>query len=178
MGGSASADDRAAIDAEVAAAAAYARIADLASTGLDKAIANHPAFVLRDSVRAHGAHATALLAELQGSYSASRRDLDAALAALRGGDGPAARAARQALAEAESRRTTIEAEALTAVTAELSARATELIAGLQRSAEAAQFGVASAAFFRAIDATRAVGDAGSAGNRVGASRNASPERRR
>jgi hypothetical protein len=178
LGGSASADDRAAIDAEVATAAAYTRIADLASTGLDKAIANHPAFVMRDSVRAHGAHATALLAELQGSYSASRRDLDAALAALRAGDGPAARAARQALAEAESRRTTVEAEALAAVTAELSARATELIASLQRSGEAAQFGVASAAFFRAIDATRAVGDAGSPGNRVGTSRNASPERRR
>jgi hypothetical protein len=178
LAGSASAEDRAAIDAEVAAAAAYTRIADMASTGLDKAIANHPAFVMRDSVRAHGAHASALLAQLQGSYSGSRHDLDAALAALRGGDGPAARAARQALAEAEARRTTVEAEALAAVTAELSARATELIAGLQRSGEAAQFGVASAAFFRAIDATRAVGDAGSPGNRAGASRTASPEQRR
>lgn len=178
LGGSASAEDREAIDAEVATAAAYAHIADLASTGLDKAIANHPAFVMRDSVRAHGAHATALLVELQGSYAASRRDLDAALVALRGGDGPAARAARQALVDAEARRTTIEAEALAAVTAELSARATELIASLQRSAEAAQFGVASAAFFRAIDATRAVGDAGSPGNRAGTARNASPERRR
>ena len=68
--------------------------------------------------------------------------------------------------------------------AELSARATEMITGLQRNGEAAQFGVASAAFFRAIDATRAVGGAGS-GGRVGtpadaspASRNRAPERRR
>lgn len=186
------ADDREAINAEVATAAAYTRIADMAATGLDKAIAHHPAFVMRDSVRAHGAHARALLAELQGSYSGSRRDIDAALAALRGGDGPAARAARQALAEAEARRTSIEGEAIAAVSAELSARATEMVAGLQRNAEAAQFGVASAAFFRAIDGTRAVGDAGAAAGRAGATadtqaaasppatarRNATPQRRR
>jgi hypothetical protein len=177
-------DTRAAIDAEVATAAAYTRIADLASTGLDKAIAHHPAFVMRDSLRAHGAHARALLAELQGSYNRSRGDIDAALAALRGGDGPAARAARQALTDAEARRTSVETEAIAAVTAELSARATELIAGLQRNSEAAQFGIASAAFFRAIDGTRAVGDAGT-GGRTGTpndatpmARSRAPERRR
>jgi len=178
LAGSATPADRAAIDAEVATAAAYTRIADMASTGLDKAIAHHPAFVTRDSVRAHGVHAKSLLAELQGSYSGSRRDIDAAMATLRGGDGPAVRAARQALAEAEGRRTTVEGEAIAAVTAELSARTSELITGLQRSGEAAQFGVASAAFFRAIEGTRAVGDVGSPRNRAGQSRNASPERRR
>ena len=178
LAGSGSPEDRTAIDAEVATAAAYARIADMAATGLDKAIAHHPAFAMRDSVRAHGVRARSLLAELQGSYSGSRRDIDAAMATLRGGDGPAVRAARQALAEAEGRRTTVEGEAIAAVTAELSARTSELITGLQRSGEAAQFGVASAAFFRAIEGTRAVGSAGSSGTRVGASRNASPERRR
>jgi hypothetical protein len=167
LAGVAGPDDRAAIDAEVATAATYARIADMAASGLDKAIAHHPAFALRDSLRAHGTHAKAILAELQGSYAGSRRDIDAALAALRGGDGPAVRAARQALAEAEARRTSVEGEAIAAVTAELSARATEMAAGLQRNGEAAQFGVASAAFFRAIDGTRAVGEAGSPGNRAG-----------
>jgi len=177
-------EGKAAIEAEVATAAAYARIADMAASGLDKAIAHHPAFVLRDSLRAHDAHAKVLLVELQGSYTGSRREIDAAVAALRSGDGPAARAARQALTDAEARRTTVENEAIAAVTAELSARATEMITGLQRNGEAAQFGVASAAFFRAIDATRAVGGAGS-GGRVGtpadaspASRNRAPERRR
>jgi hypothetical protein len=61
-----------------------------------------------------------------------------------------------------------------AVNAELSARAGRLIADLQRNTEAAQFGVASAAFFRAIDETRAVGGAGSGGS----SRPRDPERRR
>jgi len=64
--------------------------------------------------------------------------------------------------------------AVAAVNAELSARAGRLIADLQRNTEAAQFGVASAAFFRAIDETRAVGGAGSGGS----SRNRDPERRR
>ena len=68
----------------------------------------------------------------------------------------------------------IEGEVIAAVSAELSARASEMMAGLQRSTEAAQFGTASAAFFRAIDGTRAVGGAGT----VGATRSAAPERRR
>jgi tetratricopeptide (TPR) repeat protein len=167
-------DDRAAIDAEVATAAAYTRIAEIAASGLDKAIARHPAFIARDSVRAHDAKAKAMLAELQSSYSGSRRSVDAALAALRGGDGPGVQRARQALTDAESRRSAAENEAIAAVTAELSARATEMVASLQRSTEAAQFGVASAAFFRAIDGTRAVGGAGT----VGAVRLPAPERRR
>ena len=167
-------DGRAAIDAEVATAAAYSRIAEMLAGGLDKAIAHHPAFVLRDSLRAHDARARSLLADLQGSYSGSRRDLDATLAALRGGDAPATRAARQAVTDAEARRTMVEGEVLAAVSAELSARANEMVASLQRNTEAAQFGTASAAFFRAIDGTRALGGAGTAG----AVRNAAPERRR
>jgi hypothetical protein len=167
-------DDRAALDAEVAAANAYARIAELASGGLDKAIAHHPTFAMRDSLRAHNASAKAVLAELQGSYAGSRRDVDAALAALRAGDGADVQRARQALADAEARRTSVEREAIAAVTAELSARADEMIASLQRNTEAAQFGLASAAFFRAIDGTRAVGGAGS----VGSSRVPAPARRR
>jgi tetratricopeptide (TPR) repeat protein len=167
-------DDRAALDAEVAAATSYARIAELAATGLDKAIAHHPTFAMRDSLRAHDASAKAVLGQLQSSYTGSRRDVDAALAALRGGDGPAVQRARQALGDAESRRTVAEGEAIAAVSAELSARAGEMVAGLQRSTEAAEFGVASAAFFRAIDGSRAVGGAGS----VGSSRVPAPERRR
>jgi hypothetical protein len=159
----AAADDRAALEAEVATAAAYARIAELTATGLDKAIAHHPAFVRRDSLRAHGAAAQTALAALQSAFSDSRRHLAASLDALKTGDGPATRAARQALTDAEGRRTVAETEAIAAVTAELSARASELLAGLQKSTEAAQFGTASAAFFRAIDTPRAVGDAGNSG---------------
>jgi tetratricopeptide (TPR) repeat protein len=165
---------RAAIEAEVATAAAYSRIADMLSGGLDRAIAHHPAFVRRDSLRAHAARARSMMADLRGSYSGSRRDIDAALSALRAGDTPATRAARQALTDAEARRTIVEGEVLAAVSAELSARAGEMVAALQRNTEAAQFGTASAAFFRAIDGTRALGGAGTAG----AARSAAPERRR
>ena len=115
-----------------------------------------------------------MLADLQSSYAGSRRDVDAALAALRNGDAPAVQRARQALADAESRRGAVENEVIAAVTAELSARAAEMVASLQRSTEAAQFGVASAAFFRAIDGTRALGGAGT----VGAARSPAPDRRR
>jgi len=174
LAATADADGKLALDAEVATAAAYSRIGEMLSGGLDKAIARHPAFVLRDSLRAHDARARSMLAGLQGSYGGSRRDVDAALAALRGGDGPAARAARQALSDAEARRTTVEGEVIAAVSAELSARASEMIASLQRNTEAAQFGTASAAFFRAIDGTRAVGGTGT----VGGARSPAPERRR
>jgi tetratricopeptide (TPR) repeat protein len=174
LGAGAGPDDRAAIDAEVAAATSYARIAELAASGLDRAIARHPAFAARDSVRAHNAKARTMLADLQSSYAGSRRDVDAALAALRNGDAPAVQRARQALTDAESRRGAVENEVIAAVTAELSARAAEMVASLQRSTEAAQFGVASAAFFRAIDGTRALGGAGT----VGAARSPAPDRRR
>jgi outer membrane protein assembly factor BamD (BamD/ComL family) len=175
---SASPEERAALDAEVATAASYAKIAELTASGLDRAITHHPAFVLRDSIRAHSAAGQATLVALQSSYSGSRRDLDASLNALRNGDGPAARAARQALTEAEGRRTVAESEAIAAVSAELSARASELVASLQKNTEAAQFGIASAAFFRAIDTQRAVGDAGRGGGTPTPPRSAArPERR-
>jgi len=169
-----SAEDRAALDEEVATAATYAKIAELAATGLDSAIAHHPAFVARNALHTRDMNARAVLAAMQSSYAGSRRDVDAALGTLHSGDTPEVRHARQALADAESRRNSAEGDAVAAVNAELSARAGRLIADLQRNTEAAQFGVASAAFFRAIDETRAVGGAGSAGS----SRSREPERRR
>ena len=168
------AEDKAALDAEVATAASYARIAELAATGLDNAIAHHPTFVTRDSVRAHAIVARSSLATMQTSYAGSRAGVAAALTTLHAGDTPDVQRARQALADAESRQSIAEREAIAAVNAELSARAGEMIASLQRNTEAAQFGVASSAFFRAIDGTGAVGGTGS----VGSSRMPAPERRR
>lgn len=156
-------EDREAIEAEATTAAAYLEIAQLADSGLGNAIARHPTFVMRDSVRARGERARALLAEIEGSYEGARRGVADALAALRGGDGPGARAARQALTDTETRRTAVEGELVAAVTAELSARADEMVATLQRDTEAAQFGTASAAFFQAIEGTRTVGRAAPAG---------------
>ena len=169
-----SAEDRAALDNEVATAAAYAKVADIAAQGLDSAIAHHPVFVARNALRAREVNTRAVLAAMQSSYTGSRRDIDATLGTLHGGDTPEVQRARQALTDAESRRSAAEGDAVAAVNAELSARAGRLIADLQRNTEAAQFGVASAAFFRAIDETRAVGGAGSGGS----SRPRDPERRR
>jgi len=169
-----SAEDRAALDEEVATAAAYAKVAEIAAQGLDSAIAHHPVFVARNALRTRDVNTRAVLAAMQSSYAGSRRDVDAALGTLHSGDTPEVQRARQSLADAESRRSAAEGEAVAAVNAELSARAGRLIADLQRNTEVAQFGVASAAFFRAIDETRAVGGAGSGGS----SRNRDPERRR
>jgi hypothetical protein len=169
-----SAEDRAALDDEVATAAAYAKVAEIAAQGLDSAIAHHPVFVARNALRAREVNTRAVLAAMQSSYTGSRRDIDATLGTLHGGDTPEVQRARQALTDAESRRSAAEGDAVAAVNAELSARAGRLIADLQRNTEAAQFGVASAAFFRAIDETRAVGGAGSGGS----SRPRDPERRR
>jgi len=63
------------------------------------------------------------------------------------------------------------------VSAELSARAAELVATLQKNTEAAQFGIASAAFFRAIDTQRAVGDGTGTAAVTPARSTARPERR-
>ena len=169
-----SAEDRAALDEEVATAAAYAKVAEIAAQGLDSAIAHHPVFVARNALRTRDVNTRAVLAAMQSSYAGSRRDVDAALGTLHSGDTPEVQRARQSLAEAESRRSAAEGDAVAAVNAELSARAGRLIADLQRNTEAAQFGVASATFFRAIDEPRAAGGAGSAGS----SRNRNPERRR
>ena len=169
-----SAEDRAALDDEVATAAAYAKVAEIAAQGLDSAIAHHPVFVARNALRTRDVNTRAVLAAMQSSYAGSRRDVDAALGTLHSGDTPEVQRARQSLADAESRRSAAEGDAVAAVNAELSARAGRLIADLQRNTEAAQFGVASATFFRAIDEPRAAGGAGSAGS----SRNRNPERRR
>ena len=169
-----SAEDRAALDEEVATAAAYAKVAEIAAQGLDSAIAHHPVFVARNALRTRDVNTRAVLAAMQSSYAGSRRDVDAALGTLHSGDTPEVQRARQSLADAESRRSAAEGDAVAAVNAELSARAGRLIADLQRNTEAAQFGVASATFFRAIDEPRAAGGAGSAGS----SRNRNPERRR
>jgi len=169
-----SAEDRAALDDEVATAAAYAKVAEIAAQGLDSAIAHHPVFVARNALRTRDVNTRAVLAAMQSSYAGSRRDVDAALGTLHSGDTPEVQRARQSLADAESRRSAAEGDAVAAVNAELSARAGRLIADLQRNTEAAQFGVASATFFRAIDEPRAAGGAGNAGS----SRNRNPERRR
>ena len=64
---------------------------------------------------------------------------------------------RSAQAAAQSRRSEAEAGLVAAVSTELSARATDLLALLQHDMQAAEFGTATAAFFNAIDQGRPAG---------------------
>jgi hypothetical protein len=64
---------------------------------------------------------------------------------------------RSAQAAAQSRRSEAEAGLVAAVSTELSARATDLLALLQHDLQAAEFGSATAAFFNAIDQGRPAG---------------------
>jgi hypothetical protein len=145
------------LDNEARTAATYLRIAQLADSGSSAAIARHPTFAMRDSARAHGERAGALLVELQTSRANAQRAIAEAMSRLQQGHGPDAQAMRSALATAEAQRATIETQLVATVRSELLARAAEMVEELQRDAEAAQFGTASASFFQAIDAGRSPG---------------------
>jgi len=137
---------------ETATARIYREIADVTERGVDGAIRAHPAFALRDSVRAKGVRLASLLTETQSALASTKVAVDAEIARLEGGEASGAASLRSAIASAEARRSAAETQLIAVVTAELNARATEMIAELRRDGEAAEFGSASASFFKAIDA--------------------------
>jgi hypothetical protein len=61
---------------------------------------------------------------------------------------------RAAIASAEAQRTAAEARLVAVVDTELRARANEMLTTLRRDVEAAEFGSASALFFKTLDAER------------------------
>jgi hypothetical protein len=69
------------------------------------------------------------------------------------------RAARASLAQAETERAAAEAQMVQLVDGELRTRAASLLAALQHDREAADYGSASAAFFRALELSGTAGDA-------------------
>src|SRR5215210_4342790 len=71
------------------------------------------------------------------------------------------RALRAAIASAEAQRTAAEARLVAVVDTELRARSNEMLTALRRDVEAAEFGSASALFFKTIDAERRSNAAGS-----------------
>jgi hypothetical protein len=108
--------------------------------------------VLEDRVNARLASNQALLGETQGAVGEANRILADELARLRAGEPDAVVRGRTALAAAESQRAAAESQLVAAIDAELRARAGTLVALLRRDTEAAEFGAASAAFFKAADA--------------------------
>jgi hypothetical protein len=109
---------------------------------------------MRDSVRMRGDRIGQLLAQARGQVDSTRAHIRAELTRLEGGDTDRIRSLRATLATTESRRGTAEQAVLAVVERELSARAGELLAGLRRDTEAAEFGQASTSFFQALDADR------------------------
>ena len=130
-----------------------------------------PLFLLRDSVRVR---LTKVRKDLADSRAAIQ-DADRLFAAAQTGQLTDTSATlgrlRSAQAAAMERRTQAEAGLIAAVSSELSARATDLLALLQHDMQAAEFGTATAAFFNAIDqgrpATTTSGTQGSSGAAAG-----------
>jgi hypothetical protein len=132
-------------------------VESLVATRTDSLLNALPLFLLRDSVRTRLTKVRQDLAESRSAIDESDRmfasaqtgqltDTSASLTQLRGAE-----------AAALSRRSAAEAGLVAAVSTELTARATDLLALLQHDMQAAEFGTATAAFFNAIDQGKPAG---------------------
>ncbi|HEV7703148.1 MAG TPA: hypothetical protein VGO46_02605, partial [Gemmatimonadaceae bacterium] len=153
-----------ALNMEQRTAGVYSAIADDIERGLEAALDHHPAFVLRDSLvarieRAHALHDTTAAVLSDDSLVVANE-----LATQRGKESNAVIAMRTEVAGATTQRAAAEGALVALVDEELRARATGLVAQLSHDREAADYANASAAFFRAMDAsTTAPGGAAAAG---------------
>jgi hypothetical protein len=180
LGGAQGALEYGLLDTEAQTATAYVQLADIIERGIPGAVAHHPVFAMRDSINARATRVGTLLADAQNRAASTQSLLAAEIARLEGSDTDRLRAMRASLAAAESRRSAAEAAVVAVVDAELRARATEMIAGLKRDTEAAEFGSASASFFQAIDAgqpSTATGTSSSAASQPTPTPNSAPDAR-
>lgn len=172
LAGTMGADEDKLLQMESSTAKIYREIADLVERGVPSALSHHPTFALRDSVRSKSARVGGLLTQTQTALASTQKAIDDEIARLKAGDPNGASGLRSAIASAEARRTAAEAQLIAVVSAELNARATEMIAELRRDGEAAEFGSASASFFKALDAgkttTSSTGSAASPATAVSA----------
>ena len=116
-----------------------------------------PLFLLRDSVRVRLTKVRTELAESRTAIEQADRLFAAAQTGQLTDTSASLSRLRSAQAAAQSRRSEAEAGLIAAVSTELSARATDLLALLQHDLQAAEFGTATAAFFNAIDQGRPAG---------------------
>ena len=155
--------DVAVLTLESQTAGVYAATADLVESSVDQAIARNPAFTARDRLGVNITKGEALRIDTKGVLAEDSTLVTAELARLRGTESDRARAARGAVAIAEGQRAAAEGALVALVDDELRGRASSLLATLQRDREGADFGSASAAFFKAVDAS-----GGTAGNAAAA----------
>ncbi|HKG93193.1 MAG TPA: hypothetical protein VKA84_14910, partial [Gemmatimonadaceae bacterium] len=167
LGGTLSGSEQEMMQTEASTARTYGEIADLIERGLNGAIQRHPAFVLRDSIRTRGDRMRGLLGEVQQVVASTQALLAAEFARLQGLESQQTGGLRGALAAAEAARNAAEARVIAVVERELTARSGEMLAGLRRDTEAADFGSASAAFFQALEAGRATTGGGATGDASG-----------
>lgn len=163
LGASGNAADRETLDTEEQTAAMFDQLGALLQGGLDTLIARHPVFALADSLGARVQAADALHGEVRAVLAADSTVAGQALAALHARESERTTAARGALAAAESQRAAAERELVSLLDADLHARALALASELQRDQEAAEYGSANAAFFRAIEPAGARAEAGAKG---------------
>lgn len=116
-----------------------------------------PLFLLRDSVRIRLTKVRQELAESRTAIEQADRLFAAAQTGQLTDTSASLSRLRSDQAAAQSRRSEAEAGLVAAVSTELSARATDLLALLQHDLQAAEFGTATAAFFNAIDQGRPAG---------------------
>lgn len=157
LGANASSADLAVLNTEAQAAATYQRTADSVAHQLDAVIARQPTFMLRDSITVRLARAQALHGETQRVLATDDSLVTRELSTLRTVESDRVRAARAALAQAVAARTAAESQMVQLVDTELRARAASLVAALQHDREAADYGSASAAFFRALEVSGTAG---------------------
>jgi hypothetical protein len=157
--GSATSADLAYIQQERETAETYRRIADEVDAGLDSAIAHNPAFALRDTVRQRGERTRALIVETRAAGAVAAAAVDSAQARVERGPSEARNALRGVLVAAVTRRDAAANALVVTVDRELTARGLALAAAMRRDLEAAEFGSATASFFRAIAADSSAGPA-------------------
>ena len=156
LGANAKGPELDALTMEQQTAGVYSAIADDVERGLEAALDHHPAFALRDSLVARLARAHALHDTTAAVLSDDSLVVANELATQRGKESNAVIAMRTEVEAATVQRAAAEGALVALVDEELRARATGLVARLTRDREAADYATASAAFFKAMDASATV----------------------
>ncbi len=163
VGKAGSPEDLETLDREAATAAEYSHVADVIDQGLAAAIAAHPAFALRDTVRLRGERTRELLVQTRRAVTAGEAAVDDQMARVTQGDSLRG-ALRSFLTASAAHQAQAAASVTSLVERDLSMRGALLAEEARRSVEAGDFGAAGAGFFRQIasDAAASGSNRGSA----------------
>ena len=157
LGPTATPADQHVLDVEANTASIYRAMADSVARQIDAIVARQPVFALHDSIMARLARARALHDTTARVLATDDSVVARELASLRGVESDQVHAMRAALATAEAARAAAETQMIALVDGELRARAASQLASLEHDKEAADYGSASASFFRAMELGGAAG---------------------